>query len=73
MNDESVQSDEITPELVSEPIEDFVPPVRKTYVVTAENGLFKRGQQYDQGSEIDLDIKTAENFIALGEVEESQS
>lgn len=44
-------------------------PERKTYKVTAENGLFKNGQQYNMGDKIELDEKTAQNFMEIGEVE----
>lgn len=58
-------SDKIQPqsELISEPA-----PERKTYVVTAEDGLFKSGKKYKKGDEIELDELTAKNFKELGEV-----
>lgn len=43
--------------------------VRKPYKVLAETGLFKNGNQYNQGATIELDDKTAANFIAVGEIE----
>ncbi|MBJ8343944.1 hypothetical protein [Antrihabitans sp. YC2-6] len=43
---------------------------RKTYVVTSESGLFKRGEQFDKGSTIELDDQTAANFIEAGDVAE---
>lgn len=45
-------------------------PERKVYKVVSENGLFKNGKQYDAGAEIELDDKTAANFIAAGDIEE---
>ena len=48
---------------------DVTQPPRKTYIVTSESGLFKNGKQYEPGDEIELDEKTAANFLALEEVE----
>lgn len=45
-------------------------PSRKTYIVTSKAGLFKNGTQYSAGDEIQLDDHTANNFMALDEVEE---
>ena len=44
-------------------------PVRKKYRVTAIGGLFKNGQQIDEGGIVELDQKTAAAFAALNEVE----
>lgn len=48
-------------------------PERNKYTVTSESGLFKNGKQYDQGDIVDLDEKTAENFINAGEVEAAEN
>lgn len=45
-------------------------PERKLYRVTAESGLFKRGQLFAPGEEIELDEATAASFKVLGEVED---
>lgn len=45
---------------------------RFTYVVTAEDGLFKNGKQYKKGQTIELTEATAKNFVDLGEVEEQK-
>ena len=47
-------------------------PDQKEYIVISENGLFKNGEQYDEGSTIYLDDRTAANFIAIGDVEAAQ-
>lgn len=47
------------------------PVVRKPYVVTSDKGLLKNGQVYPQGTNVELDAKTAQAFIELGEVEEA--
>lgn len=44
-------------------------PVRRTYVVKAKDGLFKRGQLYKEGDEIELDEPTAANFLRLKQIE----
>jgi hypothetical protein len=41
----------------------------KRYKVASDNGLFKRGQQFDKGSIIELDEKTASQFMENGEVQ----
>lgn len=43
---------------------------RVKYVVTAEAGIFKNGKLYACGETIELQPKTAANFIAIGELEE---
>lgn len=43
---------------------------RVKYVVTAEAGIFKNGKLYARGETIELQPKTAANFIAIGELEE---
>lgn len=45
---------------------------RKPYKVLAEAGLFKNGEHYLKGSTIQLTQRTADGFLALGEVEESE-
>lgn len=47
-------------------------PKRKTYIVTAENGLFKNGKQYEEGDEIELDPTTAGRFKDIGEVKDAE-
>jgi hypothetical protein len=42
--------------------------VRKPYKVV--NPLFKNGKNYKKGSVIELDDKTAENFLAAGDIKE---
>lgn len=44
-------------------------PVRRTYIVRAKDGLFKRGQLFNKGDEIELDDVTAANFLKLKEIE----
>lgn len=66
MKDSQNVSDEIVDTTVSQ--EDA--PERKEYRVVSENGLFKRGEQYDEGSIIELDKKTAANFLEAGDIEE---
>lgn len=44
------------------------PPVLKKYVVTAENGIFKRGKLHKKGDLVDLEEKTAQGFIKLNQV-----
>lgn len=44
-------------------------PARQKYTVTSEAGLFKNGKHYKEGDTVELDAKTAQNFIDLGEVE----
>jgi len=60
-------------ELKIEHTQDQDAPVRKTYRVTSEHGLFKNGKQYDEGQTIELDEKTAANFIANGDVEDVEA
>lgn len=43
--------------------------LRKSYVITSRNGLFKNGKQYKQGDSIDLDEKTARAFADAGDIE----
>ena len=37
-------------------------------IVTSDNGIFKRGQHYHKGDTIKLDIQTAKNLAANGDV-----
>lgn len=46
---------------------------KKKYEVISENGLFKNGNQINKGESIELDEKTAANFIASGDIKEAQS
>lgn len=46
---------------------------KKKYEVISENGLFKNGNQINKGESIELDEKTAANFIAAGDIKEAQS
>lgn len=64
MEDQSKASDTLESKIESNPFT----PVRKSYRVVAEAGLTKRGMQYPVGSSIDLDEKTAANFIATGDI-----
>lgn len=48
------------------PVEEV--PARTTYVVTAAEGLFKNGQQYDKGDEVELDEQTADRFLKQEEI-----
>lgn len=43
-------------------------PVLKKYVVTSENGIFKRGKLYKKGDLVDLEDKTAQGFIKYNQV-----
>lgn len=43
-------------------------PERKEYTVVSEAGLFKNGKQYDAGDQVELDEKTAQNFIENGDI-----
>lgn len=44
---------------------------RQTYVVAAESGIFKRGEQINKGEHVELDAHTAAQFIASGDIEEA--
>lgn len=44
-------------------------PVRQDYVVSAAAGLFKRGKHYAPGDVIQLDTKTAERFMEVGDID----
>lgn len=46
-------------------------PAKKAYTVIAKAGLFKNGQEYKTGDTIELDAKTAANFIAAGDIEDN--
>lgn len=73
---------EITDEAGAQDVVGGEPTVRKQYRVTdkaaraatdesaGSEGLFKNGQIYKPGDSLELDEKTAANYIALGEVEE---
>lgn len=45
-------------------------PMRIPVIVTAQHGIFKNGQHYKKGAELDMDRATAKAFMDLGEVEE---
>jgi len=45
-------------------------PQRKYYKVIAKSGIFKNGKLYKKGSKAFLDVNTAANFIAMGDIEE---
>jgi hypothetical protein len=47
-------------------------PERSLYTVTAESGLFKNGQHYPKGSQVPLDVKTAQAFAAAGDIQTQQ-
>jgi hypothetical protein len=53
-----------------ESVQNIVEVDLATYEVTAPQGLFKRGKAWKKGSKIQLDIQTAERFIANGEIKE---
>lgn len=46
------------------------PTLLRPYRVTAEAGLFKRGRLWERGEQIELDPRTAANFLAVDEIEE---
>lgn len=46
-------------------------PARKPYKVISKAGLFKNGVQYDEGSTVELDEKTAKAFIEAGDIEDA--
>lgn len=50
--------------------EDVASGVTRTYVVTAEPGIFKRGRLWGTGETIDLDPATGQRFVELGELKE---
>lgn len=68
MNDQQEVQDNI--ETTTETISNV--PARRPYKVLVETGLFKNGQQYNQGDIVELDVVTAERFKALGEIEDAE-
>lgn len=45
-------------------------PERAEYIVGA-NGLFKNGKRYKEGATVELDKRTAENFLANNDIKEA--
>ena len=68
-NDASQATDEVKIDKATNPYE----VERKPYVVAAESGIFKNGKLYAKGETIELDAKTAKNFAAAGDLEESDN
>jgi hypothetical protein len=68
MNDEAKVTDEI--ETTVEPAAGV--PVRRSYRVTVEGGIFKNGKLYEQGEIVELDEVTAGRFMEIGEVENAE-
>jgi hypothetical protein len=50
-----------------------VPPPRKVYEVVSLAGLFKAGNQYAKGEQIELDVQCAANFLSNNDIKEVQS
>ncbi len=48
------------------------PSTKKAYEITSEAGLFKNGKQYAKGDKVELDEKTANNFISNNDIKEIQ-
>lgn len=46
------------------------PAERVPFLVKSESGLFKNGKHHAKDTVIELDPKTAKNFIASGDIEE---
>lgn len=43
---------------------------KKIYEVLSESGLLKNGKQINKGEQVELDPKTAANFITAGDIKE---
>lgn len=69
MSDNSTNDSQVVEEINIKVTRNAGEVERAPYTVVAESGLFKNGKIYEKGETIELDEKTAANFIALGEVE----